>query len=146
MTTDAAPDEPMSLGPLPREWSAGATADQFLASAAGQDGVLPVTVRVFHPLEANTQYLLDRFGARRSGPLGRPQVHGLPDDLADGVCLLGFDEADDGTLTARIDLLRRAWDRDITLSARAVPVEAVDPLYEAMLALLSTVRPKGVTA
>lgn len=135
----------MRVGPLPDMWSRGATAGLFQSSGLLPGHTLRATVRVYEPLESDTRYLLDRVGAQTDGPLGRPRVQTLPDHLADGISVLAFDEASDGSLSARIDLVRRAWDRDIVVSARAVPVEAVDDLVDAMLELLAAVRPSGVS-
>lgn len=143
MTDSTTIPDRMSVGPLPAAWSRGATTGHFHVSGVRSERTLCATVRVFEPLGADTQYLLDRLGTRAAGPLGRPQVESLPADLADGVSVLAFDESAEGSLTARIDLVRRAWDRDILVSARGVPVEAVDGLYGAMIELLATVSPIG---
>lgn len=141
MTASAVTDR-MLIGPLPHAWSPGGETGSFQVDGIVAEQVLRVRVRVFEPLEENTQYLLDRLGTRDIGPLGRPQVHPLPDDLPEGVAVLAFDESAEGYLTARLDLVRRAWHRDIILSTRQVPVEVVDELYDAMIDLLKTIRPE----
>ena len=145
-STDIGAPDRMIIGPLPIVWSRGATPDLFQSSGILPGHTLRSTVRVYEPLEADTRYLLERVGAQTVGPLGRPRVESLPDNVADGISVVAFDEASDGSLSARIDLVRRAWDRDIVVSARAVPVEAVDPLVDAMLELLASVRPAEVEA
>ena len=146
MTTDNQTPDRMRVGPLPDGWSRGATAGLFQSSGILPGHTLRATVRVYEPLESDTRYLLDRVGAQTVGPLGRPRVESLPDNVADGISVVAFDEASDGSLSARIDLVRRAWNRDIVVSARAVPVQAVDALADAMLELLASVRPAEVDA
>jgi hypothetical protein len=131
----------MAVGPLPDGWNRGDKEGQFEASGFAVGGRIAARVRVLEPLGANPDYLLRRFGAQIDGPLGRPTVQSLPDALADGVSIVGFDEAHDGTLSARIDLVRRAWDLDIVVSARTTEIPIVEPLFAAMLDLLATVQP-----
>jgi hypothetical protein len=131
----------MAVGPLPDAWNRGDKEGTFVASGFAVGGRIPATVRVFEPLDANPDYLLRRFGAQTEGPLGRPTVQSLPDALADGVSIVAFDEAPDGMLSARIDLVRRAWDLDIVVSARTTKIAMVEPLFSAMLDLLATVQP-----
>jgi hypothetical protein len=133
----------LAVGQLPDAWSRGDEPGRFLATGIRPGRTAVVTVRVFEPLEANPDYLLDRFGARTIGPLGRPRVQSLPESLSDGISVVAFEEGADRTLTARIDLVRRAWDLDIVVSARTAEVEAVEELFAAMLDLLATVRPVG---
>lgn len=131
----------MSVGPLPEGWARGAAEGRFEASGFPRGGPIPATVRVFEPLDTNPDYLLRRFGAQADGPLGRPTVQSLPESLADGVSIVAFDEAPNGTLTARIDLVRRAWSFDIIVSAHVTDIAMVDPMFSSMLELLAAVHP-----
>jgi hypothetical protein len=131
----------MAVGPLSDAWNRGDKEGRFEASGFAIGGKIEATVRVFEPLDANPDYLLRRFGAHTDGPLGRPTVQSLPDSHSDGVSIVAFDEAHDGTLSARIDLVRRAWDLDIVVSARTTEIAIVEPLFSAMLDLLATVQP-----
>jgi hypothetical protein len=144
MTVATTKQTRLAFGLLPDAWSRGNEPGQFqpIGIRAGRTAI--ATVRAYEPLEANPDYLLDRFGARTIGPLGRPQVQSLPEPLADGISVVAFEEGVDRTLTARIDLVRRAWDVDIVVSARTAEVEAVPELFAAMLDLLATIRPVGV--
>ncbi|HYI34142.1 MAG TPA: hypothetical protein VEX88_11835 [Glaciibacter sp.] len=135
----------MAVGPLPDGWNRGDKEGQFEASGFAVGGRIPATVRVFEPLGANPDYLLRRFGAQIDGPLGRPTVQSLPDSLADGVSIVAFDEAHDETLSARIDLVRRAWDLDIVVSARTTEIAVVEQLFSVMLDLLATVQPTQIS-
>jgi hypothetical protein len=131
----------MSVGPLPDGWERGDAEGRFEASGFPRGGTIPATVRVFEPLDTNPDYLLRRFGAQADGPLGRPTVQSLPESLAEGVSIVAFDEGPDGTLTARIDLVRRAWNLDIIVSAHTADIALVDPMVESMLELLAAVHP-----
>ncbi len=141
MTVTATPERRMAVGRLPAAWARTEQPGQFIAARVGASGGIPATARVFEPLSANPDYLLQRFGSQNEGPLGRPTVQSLPDPLADGVSIVAFEEARDGTLTARIDLVRRAWNLDIVVSAYTTDIAAVEPLFSAMLDLLATVQP-----
>jgi hypothetical protein len=102
---------------------------------------------VFEPLERNPNYLLDRVGARREGPMGRPAVASLPESLADGIAVVAFElVGSDDTLAARIELVRRAWDLDIVVSARTAEIEATESLVSAMVELLGSVVPSEEAA
>lgn len=68
-------------------------------------------------------------------------MESLPESLAEGVSIVAFTEEPDGTLTARIDLVRRAWNLDIIVSARITDVALVDPMLSSMLELLTAVKP-----
>jgi len=131
----------MNISPLPAMWEHGTATGSYTTANIRPSTPLHARVRVFEQLEANTQYLLDRLGTRTIGPLGRPHVASLPTELPEGVSVLAFDESPAGALTARIDLVRRAWDHDILVSARELPVEAVDEVYDAMVELLAAVHP-----
>jgi len=102
-------------------------------------------VRAFESLDRNPDYLLDRVGTRRAGPLGRPEVVSLPEPLDDGIAVLAFELEPDDTLTARIELIRRAWDLDILVSARTPEIGATEALVSAMVELLAAVVPSGET-
>lgn len=125
---------------LPDPWRAEQTG-WFRAAGIGSGGGIRAQVRAFAPLEQNPDYLLDRVGARRDGPLGRPQVITLPRELADGVAVLAFELEPDDSLVARIDFVRRAWDLDILVCARTHEVAAVGELTAAMVQLLAVVAP-----
>jgi hypothetical protein len=141
MTAAVTRERRMAVGPLPDAWSRSDTAGRFEASGFAVGGPISASVRVFQPLDANPDYLLRRFGTHVDGPLGRPTVQSLPEPLADGVSIVAFEEERDGTLTARIDLVRRAWDLDIIVSARTTEIAVVEPLFSAMLDLLHAVQP-----
>jgi hypothetical protein len=143
LTTEEDVSDRMEVGPLPDGWSSTEATGQFLAIGLGAGVALRASVRVFEPLATNPDYLLDRFGAQIRGPLGRPVVQSLPDTHADGISVVAFEEESDGAITARIDLVRRAWNRDIAVSARTPRIEFVDELFSAMLDLLATVHPLG---
>lgn len=143
MTIATTRQNEIAVSRLPEAWSRDELPGHFLATGIRTRRTVRATVRVFEPLDANPDYLLGRFGAQTAGPLGRPQVQSLPEPLADGISVVGFEEGADHTLTARIDLVRRAWDLDIVVSARTAEVEAVEALFPAMLDLLATVRPEG---
>ena len=131
----------VEVRPLPDPWQAEETG-WFRASGIGSGGGIRAQVHAFEPLEQNPDYLLDRVGARREGPLGRPQLVTLPRELADGVAALAFELEPDDSLAARIDFVRRAWDLDILVSARTHEVDMVEELTAAMVQLLAVVRPK----
>jgi hypothetical protein len=131
---------------LPASWEQGPEPGWFRATAVPVKGTVWSRVRAFEPLERNPNYLLDRVGARREGPLGRPTVASLPEALADGIAVVAFELEPDDTLTARIELVRRAWDLDIVVSARTPEIEAAEPLVSAMVELLGAVAPSGEAA
>jgi len=126
---------------LPASWEQGPEPGWFRATAVPSKGAVWTRVRVFESLERNPDYLLDRVGARREGPLGRPAVAPLPEPLADGIAVVAFELEPDDTLTARIELVRRAWDLDIVVSARTSEIEAAESLVSAMVELLGAVVP-----
>ena len=142
MTIETMNRNRMMVGRLPESWSRDEQPGQFRATGVATRRIVRAGVRIFTPLDESPDYLLRRFGANTLGPLGRPQVQSLPEPLADGVSVVTFEEGADRTLTARIDLVRRAWDLDIVVSARTAEVEAVEVLFSAMLDLLATVRPE----
>lgn len=131
---------------LPASWEQGPGLGWFRATSVLVKGTVWSRVRVFEPLDRNPNYLLDRVGARREGPLGRPAVATLPESLADGIAVVAFELEPDDTLTARIELVRRAWDLDIVVSARTSEIEAAEPLVSAMVELLGAVAPSGEAA
>lgn len=131
----------LRIGALPASWEQGPEPGWFRATAVPAKGAAWSRVRVFRPVDRNPDYLLDRVGARREGPLGRPEVANLPESLADGIAVVAFELDSDDTLTARIDLVRRAWDLDITVSARTSEIEAAAALVSAMTELLAAVAP-----
>lgn len=135
----------LQIDALPASWEQGAEPGWFRATAVPAKEAAWARVRAFEPLDRNPNYLLDRVGARREGPLGRPEVVSLPEELADGVAVLGFDLEPDDSVTARIDLVRRAWDLDILVSARTAEIEATEALAAAMVELLAAVVPSGET-
>jgi hypothetical protein len=143
MSIAATSHQRMTVGRLPETWSRDEQQGQFQATGVRTARTVRATVRVFEPLDANPDYLLHRFGTQTAGPLGRPQVQSLPESLADGISVVSFEERADRTLAARIDLVRRAWNLDIVVSARTTEVEAVQTLFSAMLDLMATVRPAG---
>jgi len=59
--------------------------------------------------------------------------------------VVGAELEPDDTLTARIDLVRRAWDLDILVSARTPEIGATGALVSAMVELLGAVVPSGET-
>jgi hypothetical protein len=136
----------LQIDALPTSWEQGAEPGWFRATALPARGTTWSRVRVFEPLDPNPNYLLDRVGARREGPLGRPEVASLPESLADGIAVLAFEPEPDDTLTARIDLVRRAWDLDILVSARTCEIEVAEALVSAMVELLGAVVPAGEPA
>lgn len=136
----------LQIDALPTSWEQGAEPGWFRATALPARGATWSRVRVFEPLDPNPNYLLDRVGTRREGPLGRPEVVSLPEPLDDGIAVLAFELEPDDTLTARIDLVRRAWDLDILVSARTSEIEAAEPLVSAMVELLAAVQPLGEAA
>jgi hypothetical protein len=133
----------LQIHPLPASWERGPEPGWFRATAVPAKGATWCRVRAFEPLDRNPNYLLDRVGTRREGPLGRPEVASLPESLADGIAVLAFELGNDDTLTARIDLVRRAWDLDILVSARTFEIEATEALVSAMAGLLGAVAPAG---
>ena len=135
----------LQIDALPASWEQGAEPGWFRATALPARGATWSRVRAFEPLDRNPDYLLDRVGARRAGPLGRPEVASLPESLADGIAVLAFELEPDDTLTARIDLVRRAWDLDILVSARTPEIGAAEALVSAMVELLGAVVPAGGT-
>ncbi|MCW2935886.1 MAG: hypothetical protein JWM19_6848, partial [Actinomycetia bacterium] len=68
------------------------------------------------------------------------------ESLADGIAVVAFELEPDDTLTARIELVRRAWDLDIVVSARTSEIEATEALVSAMVELLGAVVPSGEVA
>lgn len=136
----------LQIDALPTSWEQGAEPGWFRATALPARGATWSRVRAFEPLDRNPDYLLDRVGARRKGPLGRPEVVSLPEPLDDGIAVLAFELEPDDTLTARIDLVRRAWDLDILVSARTSEIEAAKALVSAMVELLGAVVPAGEPA
>ncbi|WP_065571754.1 hypothetical protein [Microbacterium oleivorans] len=133
----------VSLDPVPQAWDVGERVGRFTLRQAGRAEGVRADLRVFRALGSDTRYLLDRVGAVPGGPLGRARMQQLPESLAEGVSLLSFDEAYDGRLSARLVLLRRAWDLDIILSARGIPLEGVDDVYDAALDLCAVQPMKG---
>jgi hypothetical protein len=136
----------LQIDALPASWEQGSESGWFRATSVPAKGAVWSRVRAFEPLDRNPNYLLDRVGTRREGPLGRPEVASLPEALADGVAVLAFELGNDDTLTARIDLVRRAWDLDILVSARTSEIEATEALVSAMVELLGAVAPAGEPA
>lgn len=132
----------VEVAPVPRGLRPGGLPGRFT--------VLPVRTRVpvvaqvhaFAPSGPDPDYLLDRVGAREEGPLGRPLVQSLPQELADGVSVVAFGEAG-GVLSARVSLARRAWDLDLLVTAATDEVDVVQDLYEALCELLAAVHPAG---
>ena len=136
----------LQIDALPASWELGPEPGWFRATTVPARGATWSRVRVFEPLDRNPNYLLDRVGARREGPMGRPAVASLPESLADGVAVVAFELGSDDTLTARIELVRRAWDLDIVVSARTAEVEATESLVSAMVELLGAVTPSEEAA
>jgi hypothetical protein len=136
----------LQIDALPASWEQGPEPGWFRATAVPAKGATWSRVRAFEPLEPNPNYLLDRVGARVEGPLGRPAVASLPESLADGIAVVAFELEPDDTLTARIELVRRAWDLDIVVSARTSEIEATEALVSAMVELLGAVVPSGEVA
>jgi hypothetical protein len=138
---------------LPASWEPGPEPGWFRATgvpakgpAKGPaEGSVWSRVRAFEPLDGSPDYLLDRVAARREGPLGRPAVASLPEPLADGIAVVGFELEPDDTLAARVELVRRAWDLDILVSARTGEIEATRALVSALVELLGAVVPVGET-
>lgn len=128
------------IASLPPSWKLEEAPGRFLAPAIGASG-MRARMRVFTPLEQNSDYLLDCVGTRVDGPLGRPEVVTLPRELADGIGVLAFDVDQNDDLFARIDLVRRAWDLDVVVSARTAEVEVLEPLGAALVQLLAAVEP-----
>jgi hypothetical protein len=143
MTAATTKQKNVTVGRLTAAWSVDEGPGRFRATGIGAVGTIRAIVRAFEPLDPNPDYLLRRFGADTVGPLGRPRVQSLPEELADGISVVAFEEAPDGALWARIDLVRRAWERDIVVSARTSEMEVVDALFSAMLDLLAIVKPIG---
>lgn len=125
---------------IPAAWRVGEGEGEFIATALplGEESVV---VSVMLAQSPNPDYLLTRYGAKVAGPLGRPMVQSLPELLADGVSIVASEEGRDGALYARIDLVRRAWNLDIAVSARHVAVENAELLFSDMLDLLWEVQP-----
>jgi len=73
----------LQIDALPTSWEQGAEPGWFRATALPARGATWSRVRAFEPLDRNPDYLLDRVGARREGPLGRPEVVSLPEPLDD---------------------------------------------------------------
>jgi hypothetical protein len=136
----------LQIDALPASWEQGPEPGWFRATAVPGKGAAWSRVRAFEPLDRNPNYLLDRVGARREGPLGRPEVGSLPESLAEGIAVVAFELEPDDTLAARIDLVRRAWDLDILISARTSEIEATEALVSAMVELLGAVMPSGEPA
>lgn len=131
----------LTMGALPMEWQEGSDPALFVSTTIAEGSTVAASLRVFRALGSDTRYLLERLGANDEGPLGRPHRQDLPSRLADGISLLSFDETDEGLLSARIVLVRRAWNLDIILSASGIPVEAAPDVYTPMLDLLASVHP-----
>jgi hypothetical protein len=136
----------LQIDVLPASWEQGPEPGWFRATTVPAKDPIWARVRAFEPLDRNPDYLLDRVGTRREGPLGRPEVATLPESLADGIAVLAFELEPDDTLTARIDFVRRAWDLDILVSARTPEIAAAGPLAAAMTELLGAVAPAGEPA
>ena len=136
----------LQIDALPASWEQGPEPGLFRATTVPAKGATWSRVRAFEPLDPNPDYLLDRVGVRREGPMGRPEVASLPESLADGIAVLAFELEPDDTLTARIDLVRRAWDLDILVSARTFEIEVAEALVSAMVELLGAVVPAGEPA
>jgi hypothetical protein len=136
----------LRIDALPASWEQGPEPGWFRAIAVPVKGAVWSRVRAFEPLERNPDYLLDRVGARREGPLGRPAVASLPEPLDDGIAVVAFELELDDTLAARVQLVRRAWDLDILVSARTAEIEATQALVSAMVELLGAVVPAGEPA
>jgi hypothetical protein len=136
----------LQIDVLPASWEQGPEPGWFRATAVPAKGATWSRVRAFEPLDRNPDYLLDRVGARVDGPLGRPAVASLPESLADGIAVVASELASDDSLTARVELVRRAWDLDIVLSARTSEIEATEALVSAMVELLGAVVPSGEVA
>jgi hypothetical protein len=136
----------LQIDALPASWEQGPEPGWFRATAVPTKGAAWSRVRTFEPLDRNPNYLLDRVGARREGPLGRPEVASLPESLADGIAVVAFELEPDDTLAARIELVRRAWDLDIVVSARTSEIETTEALVSAMVELLAAVVPSGEVA
>jgi hypothetical protein len=136
----------LQIDALPASWEQGSEPGWFRATAVPARGAVWSRVRAFEPLDRNPNYLLDRVGARREGPLGRPEVVSLPQSLADGIAVVAFELEPDDTLTARIELVRRAWDLDIVVSARTSEIEVAESLVSAMVELLGAVVPSKEAA
>lgn len=143
MTAPATEERHMNIGRLPHGWVRADRPGLFQTDQFGAGVELFASVRVFEPLASSPDYLLTRFGATTDGPLGRPRVESLPESLEEGVSIIAFEEEADGALVARIDLLRRAWNLDIVVSARTAEIVVVESLYFAMLELLASVQPMG---
>jgi len=131
----------LQIDVLPASWEQGPGPGWYRATTVPARGATWSRVRVFESLDRNPNYLLDRVGARREGPMGRPAVASLPESLADGIAVVAFELEPDDTLTARIELVRRAWDLDILVSARTSEIEATEFLVSAMVELLGSVVP-----
>jgi hypothetical protein len=135
----------LQIDALPVSWEQGPEPGWFRATAVPAKRAVWSRVRAFESLDRNPDYLLDRVGTRRAGPLGRPEVVSLPEPLDDGIAVLAFELEPDDTLTARIELVRRAWDLDILVSARTPEIGATEALVSAMVELLAAVVPSGET-
>ena len=88
----------LQIDALPTSWEQGPEPGWFRATAVPAKGAAWSRVRAFEPLERNPNYLLDRVGARVEGPLGRPAVASLPESLADGIAVVGYDNLSTGML------------------------------------------------
>lgn len=141
MSAPSAP-VPFVVRRIPHSWQIGTDAGEFFAVSTPV-GPETAVISILAAEKADPDYLLTRYRTRVSGPLGRPIVQSLPELLADGVSVLSFSEATDGTLVARIDLVRRAWNSDIVISAVGVALGNTDALFSDMLDLLWEVRPEG---
>lgn len=127
----------------PDGWEPGEQPGEFLATGIGTAKTIRASVRVFSPESANPDYLLDRIHAYRAGPLGRPRIQSLPESLAEGVSVVAIEEGRAGSLRSRIDLVRRAYEMDIVMTAQTVDFETVEELFPALLELLAAVVPIG---
>ena len=90
----------LQIDALPVSWEQGPEPGWFRATAVPAKRAVWSRVRAFESLDRNPDYLLDRVGTRRAGPLGRPEVVSLPEPLDDGIALLAFELEPDDTLTA----------------------------------------------
>jgi len=138
----AYPSMLVGAGGLPANWRSTELPAAFETLVSDRRLPAMAQVKVFESLAENPDYLLGTFRTTDDGPLGRPLVQSLPEPLADGISVVSFHESVNGALTSRIDLVRRAWNLDIIVSATTLNIESVEGMFSAMLELLSSVRPK----